>query len=360
MVFRQRRTPQSVATMLIARSVSRLCTAALLVVPVGVSLHAQTADYRVSERHVIGGAGGWDYLAVDSAGRRLFVTRTDRVSAIDLTTGKVLAEMPGLNRGHGVAFDYADGVGFATSGEDSTVVKFDLRTLKEIGRTTAAVDADAIVFDKATRRVFTFNGDAGTASVIDPKGPTRVANIDLGGKPEFAVDDEHGTIYVNIADKGQIAAIDVRRMRVVRRWSIAPCEDPSGLAIDRASHRLFSVCGNKRMTVSDAVHARVVATVPIGSGVDAAAFDPVSRNAFASNGDGTMTVVHEDAPNRFHVVGTVRTMAGARTMTIDPLTHRLYTLGAAYGAVPQVATRENPRRRAPIVPNSATILVIER
>ena len=345
--------------MISARSIPFVCAAAILLAPAPATLRGQSGAYHVGGRYVIGGAGGWDYLAVDSVGRRLFVTRTDRVSAVDLASGKVLAEMPGLKRGHGVAFDYANGVGFATSGEDSAVVKFDLHTLKELGRTTAAVDADAILFDRGTHRVFTFNGDAGTASVIDPRGPTRVANIDLGGKPEFAVDDERGTIFVNIADKAEIAAIDAKRMKVVRRWSIAPCEDPSGLAIDRASHRLFSVCGNKLMAISDAARGRVVTTLPIGAGVDGAAFDPASRNAFASNGAGTMTVVHEDAPNRFHVVTTVQTMVGARTMTIDPLTHRLYTLGAAYGPAPEVATKDNPRRRAPIVPNSATILVIE-
>ena len=346
--------------MISTTSLSLLCAAALLVAPSRSTLQAQSSEYHVSARHIIGGAGGWDYLTVDSAGRRLFVTRSDRVSAVDLATGKVLAEMPGLHRGHGVAFDYADGVGFATSGGDSTVVKFDLQTLKELGRTTAAVDDDAILFDKGTHRVFTFNGDAGSASVIDPRGPTRVANIDLGGKPEFAVDDEHGTIFVNIADKAEVAAVDAKRMKVVRRWSIAPCEDPSGLAIDRVHHRLFSVCGNKLMAVSDAARGRLVTTLPIGSGVDGAAFDPASRNAFASNGEGTMTVVHEDSPNKFHVVTTLETMAGARTMTIDPLTHRLYTLGAAYGPVPATATAQNPRRRPPMVPNSATVLVIER
>ena len=337
-----------------------LFAAALLMIPARSAVHAQASAYHVTAKHVIGGAGGWDYLSVDSAGRRLFVTRSDRVSAVDMTSGKVLAEMPGLKRGHGVAFDYANGVGFATSGEDSTVVRFDSKTLKETGRTTAAVDADAILFNKATGHVFTFNGDAGTASVIDPAGPTRIANIKLGGNPEFAVDDEHGTIYVNIANKGEIVAIDAKRMKVARRWSIAPCKDPSGLAIDRAHHLLFSVCGNKLMAVSDAVRGRVVTTLPIGGGVDAAAFDPSSSDAFASNGEGTMTVIHEDSPTRFHVVSTLQTMVGARTMTIDPFTHHIYTLGASYGPVPEKATKENPRRRAPILPNSATVLVIER
>jgi DNA-binding beta-propeller fold protein YncE len=318
------------------------------------------AAYSIIARHEIGGAGGWDYLTVDTAGHRLFVTRTDRVSAIDLASGRVVAEMPGLDRGHGVAFDYAHHHGFATSGEDSTVVMFDLGTLKELGRTTAAEDADAILFEPVTRQVFTFNGDANTASVIETVHGKRVASIALGGKPEFGVTDGKGTVWVNIADKGQVAQIDARRKRVVRRWSIAPCEDPSGLAIDVAHARLFSVCGNKLMVVSDARRGRVVASLPIGAGTDGAAFDPASGNAFASNGEGTITVVHETSPDKFVVAQTIQTMAGARTMTVDPATHRPYTVGARYGAVPAAATKENPRRRAPIVPGSVTVLEISR
>lgn len=317
-----------------------------------------SAPYAVAARHVIGGPGGWDYLTVDTAGRRLFVTRSDRVSALDLRTGRVAAEMPGLNRGHGVAFDYANHHGFATSGGDSTVVMFDLSTLKEIGRTTAADDADAILYEPASRRVFTFNGDAGSSSVIETAGGKRVGTIALGGKPEFAVTDGRGTIWVNISDKAQVAQIDARRMRVTRRWSIAPCEEPSGLAIDVARSRLFSVCGNKLMAISDAVKGRMVASVPIGSGVDAAGYDPVSRNAFASNGEGTLTVVHQRSADAYDVVQTLPTMTGARTMTVDPATHHVYTVGARYGAQPKEATKENPRRRAPIEPGSVTVLEI--
>lgn len=343
-----------------ARLASLACGAATALLTLLTPLGAQKPAWHVTQRHVIGGAGGWDYLSIDSVGRRLFVTRTDRVTAIDLATGKVVAEMAGLNRGHGVAFDQAHGVGFATSGGDSTLVKFDLATLKELGRTTAAVDADAILFDRGTGRVFTFNGDAGNASVLDPAGPTRIANIALGGKPEFAVADERGTIFVNIADRSEIVAIDTKTLKVARRWSIKPCEEPSGLAMDRANRRLFSVCGNRKMTVSDAGRGRVVATVPIGSGVDAAAFDPATGTIFASNGEGTMTIVHEDSPNRYRVVQTLRTMAGARTMTIDPLAHLAYTVGASYGPTPAAATRENPHRRPPILPGSVTVLVIGR
>ncbi|MFI5257468.1 MAG: YncE family protein [Gemmatimonadales bacterium] len=316
------------------------------------------ADYSVIARHQIGGAGGWDYLTVDTAGHRLFVTRTDRVSAIDLRTGTVVAEVPGLNRGHGVAFDYAHHHGFASSGADSTVVMFDLGTMKEIGRTIAAVDDDAILFEPVTRQIFTFNGDANNATVIETAHGKRVGSIPLGGKPEFGVTDGHGTIWVNITDKGEIAQVDARHRRVTRRWSIAPCEHPSGLAIDVTHSRLFSVCGNKLMAVSDTRRGRLVTTVPIGAGVDAAGFDPSTGNAFASNGEGTLTVVHEETPDRYSVVQTLATMSGARTMTIDPATHRLYTVGAQFGPVPAAATTDNPRRRAPIVAGSVTVLEI--
>jgi YVTN family beta-propeller protein len=259
-----------------------------------------------------------------------------------------------------VAFDYAHRRGFATSGEDSSVVIFDLATLKEVGRATAAVDADAILYDPASHRVFTFNGDAGSASVIDPVSGKRVTNIPLGGKPEFAVSDERGRIFVNVADKSEIAELDSRALKVARRWSIKPCDDPSGLAMDRIHGRLFSVCGNKLMAVSDVARHRLVATVPIGEGVDAAAFDPATGDAFASNGEGTLTVVHEDSPDRYHVVQTLPTISGARTMTLDPATHGLYTLGAQFGPRPAAATPANPRRRATMVPGSATLLVITR
>jgi DNA-binding beta-propeller fold protein YncE len=317
---------------------------------------APASHYAIKARYDIGGTGGWDYLTVDTVGHRLFVARTDRISAVDLRTGKVVGEMPGLNRGHGVAFDYAHQHGFATSGEDSTVVMFDLGTLKELGRTTAAVDDDAILYEPVSRRIFTFNGDAGSATVIETEKGKRIRTISLGGKPEFAVSDGRGTIWVNINDKSQIAEVDARKMRVTRRWSIAPCEDPSGLAIDVAHGRLFSVCGNKLMAVSDTKRGRVVATVPIGAGVDAASYDPTSGNAFASNGEGTMTVVHQASPDKYEVVQTIQTMTGARTMTIDPGTHALYTVGARYGAAPAEATKENPRRRPPMVPGSVTVL----
>ena len=307
-----------------------------------VSAQAATGKpgaYHIVARYVIGGEGGWDYLRVDTTAHRLFVTRNNRVSTVDLATGKVLAELPGLNKGHGAAWSEATQRGFATSGGDSSVVTFDLATLKELGRTTTADDTDAILYDASSNHVFAMNGDAHSISVIDPASGKRVgANIPLGGLPEFAVVDGAGKLWVNIESTNEIVELDTRALKVLRRWSIKPCSEPSGLAIDVAHSRLFSVCGGSRtMVISDAVKGAVVGSVPIGAGTDGAAFDPSTGNAFSSNGDGTITVVHEAAPNHWKVVQTIRTMTGARTIALDPVTHRLYTVGARFGPTPKAA-----------------------
>jgi YVTN family beta-propeller protein len=307
----------------------------------------------------VGGDGGWDYLTVDTAGHRLFVTRSDRVMVIDPRSGRVLGEIPGLKRGHGVAFAYETGHGFATSGADSSVTMFDLKSLAVLAKGTAAVDADAVLYDPATQHIFTFNGDAGSSSVIDASTGQRIGSIPLGGKPEFGVSAGDGKLYANIEDSSQVVEIDARAMRVTRRWPIAPCESPTGLALDRAHHRLFSVCRNKLMAISDAVAGTLVTTVPIGGGVDAAAYDASTGNAFASNGEGSLTVVHEDAPDRYRVVATVPTMAGARTMALDPQTHHVFTVSAKFGPQPAAATPDNPRRRPPVIPGSFTVIEVE-
>jgi len=335
--------------------------ATLLGVAIAGIAGAQTsaAGYHVTQRIPLGGEGGWDYIAVDTARGRLFITRSDRVMVVDQKSGKVLGEIGGLNRGHGVAFDYATNHGFATSGADSTVTMFDLGTLAVLKRTVAAVDDDAVLYDPASKRVFTMNGDANSASVIDPATGNKVGDIALGGKPEFGVTDRAGKLYINIEDKGEVVEVDPAAMKVTRRWSIAPCEEPSGLAIDVAHRRLFSVCGNKQMAVSDIAAGKLLTTLPIGAGVDGAAFDPASGNAFASNGEGTVTVVHEDSPDKFHVVSTVPTMTGARTIAADPKTHRVYTVGAKFGPMPAAAAGSTGRRRPPMIPGSFTLVVLE-
>jgi DNA-binding beta-propeller fold protein YncE len=335
--------------------------ATLLGVAIAGIAGAQTsaAGYHVTQRLPLGGDGGWDYIAVDTARGRLFLTRSDRVMVVDQASGKLVGEITGLNRGHGVAFDYTTNHGFATSGADSTVTMFDLGTLAVLKRTIAAVDDDAVLYDPASKRVFTMNGDAGSASVLDPASGQRVGSIDLGGKPEFGVTDGAGKLYINIEDKSEVVEVDPVALKVTRRWSIAPCEEPSGLAIDVANRRLFSVCGNKQMAVSDITSGKLVTTLPIGAGVDGAAFDAASGNAFASNGEGTVTVVHEDSPGTFRVASTVPTMTGARTIAVDPKSHRVYTVGARFGPMPAAAAGSTGRRRPPMVPGSFTLVVLE-
>ena len=325
--------------------------------------HAQQptagGHYAVTQRFPVGGDGSWDYLAVDTAGHRLFVTRSDRVMVLDEATGHLLGEIPGLHRGHGVAFAYPTGHGFVTSGADSTVTMFDLTTLEVLGTSIAAVDDDAVLYDAISKRVFTFNGDAENASVLDASTGKRIRNIALGGKPEFGVSDGKGRVYVNLEDRSQIVEIDARAMRVTRRWKLGSCDGPSGLAIDRAHGLLFSGCSNKVMAVSNIRRGRFVAAVPIGSGVDANAFDASTNTAFSSNGEGTLTVVHERSPTKFDVVETVATMKGARTMALDPRSHTVYTVSAEFGPAP-APTAENPRPRPAIVPGSFVVLVLKR
>jgi YVTN family beta-propeller protein len=315
---------------------------------------AVAQNYAITHTYKLGGDGGWDYLALDTAGHHLFIARQDRVMVVDPENGKPIGVIPGLNRAHGIAFAYAEGHGFATSGADSTVTMFDLKTLKVLKRTKAAIDDDAILFDPATGHIFTMNGDANSASVIDAKTGDLIGNIDLGGGPEFGVSAGDGKLYINIEDKSEVVEVDAAAMKVTRRWSIMPCASPSGLAIDRVHHRLFSGCRNKTMGISDTQAGKLVATVPIGQGVDACRFDDATGLAFASNGDGTLTVIHEDSPDTYTVVGNVNTMRGARTMELDPVSHRLFTVSAEFGPVPA------GQRRPPVLPGTFSLLELDR
>jgi DNA-binding beta-propeller fold protein YncE len=314
--------------------------------------------YHVIKTYSLGGEGGWDYLAYDSVGHRLFISRQDRVMVVDPESGRLLGEIPGFHRSHGIAFDYKTGHGFATSGGDSSVVMFDLQTLKVLGRTTAAPDADAILFDPATGNIFTFNGDSKSSSVIDGKSGKRVGTIDLGAGPEFGVSDGAGKVYVNLEEDGEVAEIDAKTMKMTRKWPLGSCKGATGLAIDRAHHILFSGCRTKVMAISDAKAGTLITTLPIGAGVDATRYDAGSGNAFASTGDGTITVIHEDSPDKFSVAETDTTMRGARTMEIDGHTHRVFTVSAKFGPPPAESTAANPRRRPPMLPDSFTLLIL--
>ena len=317
------------------------------------------AGYHIVHDITLGGDGRWDYVTIDTAADRLFIARQTRVMVVVEESGRLLGEITGLDGAHGVALAYPVGHGFATSGRDGSVTMFDLRTLRVLRRIPAADDADAVLYDPASNRVFTFNGDAASSTAIDPSSGRVVGTVPLGGKPEFGVTDGRGRVFVNIEDKGEVAEIDPVRLKVTRRWSLAPCREPTGLAIDRVHHLLFSGCHSGVMAISDALAGRKIAEVPIGQGVDGAAFDPSTQLAFASNGDGSITVVHEDSPTAFHVVSTVTTRRGARTMALDERTHRIYTVTAAFGDAP-APTEQEPHPRPSLVPGTFALLVLAR
>jgi DNA-binding beta-propeller fold protein YncE len=324
------------------------------------SLYCQQPAYHVVARISLPGEGGWDYLTVDTAAHRLYASRGTHVAVIDLDRDSVIGDIPNTLGVHGIAVVRDLGRGFTSNGRDSTVTVFDLKTLAPISNIKiTGRNPDAITYEPVSHRVFTFNGGSSSATALDARTGAVVGTLDLGGKPEFAVWDGRGRIYVNIEDKSELVAFDAKTLAVQQRWSLAPCEEPSGLAIDRASRRLFSVCGNNTMAVSDADRGRVLKTVPIGSGVDGAAFDPATRLAFSSNGEGTLTIVREETPDSFTVVATVPTQRGGRTVALDERTHRIYTVAAEFGPPPE-PTPDRPRPRPPIIPGSVVLLVLER
>jgi len=313
--------------------------------------------YQVTNHFVVGGEGGWDYLSFDADSGRIFITRGSRVMVLDAATGKVLGDIPETAGVHGVALASDLGVGITSNGRANNVTIFDLKSLKKTGEVKTGSNPDAILYDPASHYVLTFNGRSKDATVIDPAKATVVATIPLDGRPEDAVTDLRGHIFVNIEDKNELSEIDIQKQTVMATWPLTGCESPSGLAMDRKNNRLFSVCANQVMTVLDAASGRLIATVPIGKHPDAAAFDPRTRLVFSSNGDGTLTVIHQDSPDKYTVVQTVPTAAGARTMALDPKSHRIYLVTAKFGAAP-AATAEQPRPRPAMIPGTFEVLVV--
>ncbi|HYR46173.1 MAG TPA: YncE family protein [Thermoanaerobaculia bacterium] len=315
--------------------------------------------YAVLRKIPVGGEGGWDYLTLDAASRRLYVSRGTRVIVLDADSGTPAGEIAGTQGVHGIALAADLKRGFTSNGRTSTVTIFDTTTLAVLGEVKATGEnPDAIIYDPASRRVFAFNGRGKNATAIDAAAGTVAGTIPLDGKPEFAAADGRGHVFVAIEDKNEVTAIDSRALRVENNWPLAPCEEPTGMSIDAAHRRLFVGCHSKTMVVMDSGTGRVVATLPIGEGVDATAFDPGASLAFASNGDGTLTVVKEDGPDSFRVLENAATQRGARTMALDEKTHRVFLAAAEYGPPPP-ATAEQPRPRPPMLPGSFTILVME-
>jgi DNA-binding beta-propeller fold protein YncE len=318
---------------------------------------AASSGYRVIDTLRLGGDGGWDYLTFDPASRRLFVSHGTHVMVVDADTKVAVGDIPDTPGVHGIAIASDLGRGFISNGRGATATIFDLKTLGRIGEVKTGENPDAILYDRASGRVFTFNGRSGDATAFDAAHGTVTGTIPLGGKPEFAVADGKGRVYVNIEDKSEIVALDAKALQVKSRWPLEPCEEPSGLAFDSEHGRLFTVCRNRLMAVVDATTGRVVTTLPIGSGVDGVAYDPATGLVFASNGEGTLTVVHEDSPDSFRVVENVPTQAGARTLALDPKTHRIFLSTAQLGPRP-APTAEVPRPRPSIVPGSFVVLVV--
>jgi len=317
------------------------------------------SGYQLVKKILLGGEGGWDYLTFDPDFGRLFISRATHVIVLDAASGKVVGDIPDTAGVHGIALAPELGRGFTSNGRADTVTIFDLKTLATIGQVKTGQNPDAIVYDPASKRVFTMNGRSGDATAIDAATGKAEGTEPLGGKPEFAVADGGGHIYINIEDKSELVALDSRKLAVEARWALAPCERPTGLAIDRKHRRLFSGCSNELMAVVDADSGKVIVTLPIGSGVDATAFDPGLQYAYASNGEGTLTVVHEDSPGKFSVAENVATQRGARTMALDPDTHRVYLVTADFAPAPPPAPGQ-PRPRPAILANTFVLLVVGR
>jgi DNA-binding beta-propeller fold protein YncE len=322
---------------------------------------AQPGDsgYKLKKKIKLGGEGGWDYLSFDSATRRLFISRGSKVVVLDVDTEKVVGEIADTPGVHGIALAPELNKGFTSNGRGNNVTVFDLKTLATLDHVPTGQNPDAIVYDPATKRVFTLNGRSQDATAIDAQTGQVAGTIALGGRPEFAAADSKGHVYVNIEDKSELVQLDSKKLTVAARWPLAPCEEPSGLAMDTHGRRLFAGCSNKMMAVVDADSGKVLATPAIGQGVDANGFDPGTKFAFASNGEGTLTVVREDSPAKYTVVEDVTTQRGARTMALDPKTHEVYLVTAEFGPRPE-PTKENPHPRPPMVPDTFTVLVFGR
>ena len=322
-----------------------------------VLLAAALPSYQLAATHLLGGDGGWDYLSIDPTTHRLFISRSTHVMVVDPQSGTVVGDIPNTPGVHGIAIASDLGKGFTSNGGDGTVTVFDLASLKVLTTIqTSAKNPDGIVYDPASKRVFTFDGGSNDATAIDAQTDSVVATIPLGGRPEFPAADGRGMVYDNIESTSEIVAIDARAAKIVKRFPLGSCQHPSGLSMDQAHRRLFSACQGQ-MGIVDADTGNVIATLPTGAGTDATRFDPNTQLAFASNGRAaTLTVVHEDDPNHFTVVQNAATVAGARTMELDPSNGYVYLVTAKMIENPSAASY---RDRYHVVPGTFELLSMQ-
>jgi len=330
-----------------------LMTSLMLMIISSASLEAQS-HYKIANKIHVEGEGGWDYLSVDEANSRIFVSHANVAQAIDTKTGKLVGTIPDTKGIHGIAIATNLNKGFTSNGRDSSVTVFNLKTLAVIEKVKiTGKNPDAILYDPFSQKVFTFNGGSASATVIDAKSDKVIKTIALDGKPEFSTTDNNGNVFVNIEDKNGISVINTTTLNVEQHWSIAPGEEPSGLALDNRNHRLFSVCSNKMMVVTNAETGKVVSTLPIGGRCDGVAFDQTYNRAYSSNGEGTITVVQEVNANTFKVLETVQTQPGARTIAVTKA-HHLYLPTANYEAA-STTIKSRPANQ----PNSFVVLDVE-
>ena len=324
----------------------------------GAQDSSNVGGYHITTRYTLGGDGGWDYVIADVAHGHLYVSHATHTMVVSLADGSVAGDIPNTLGVHGIAFEHENHHGFISNGRDTSVTIFDLRTLATISNIkVTGANPDAIIYDPVSKRVFTMNGRGANATAIDAIAGTVAGTVALNGRPEFAVSDGRGSIFVNLEDSNAVVRFNAHTLAVEARWSIAPCDGPSGLAIDREHHRLFSVC-NQVMAISDADNNRLITTVPIGHGPDAAAFDPATQDAFASCGEGKLTIVHEDSPDHYTVVGSLATERGARTMALDEQSHRIYLPTADFQPAPAPAPGQRPQRPQ-MVPGTFRLVVVE-
>jgi DNA-binding beta-propeller fold protein YncE len=320
-----------------------------------VNVYAESG-YHVINKLPFGGEGGWDYLTIDSSADRLYISRGNHVMVIDTVLNKLIADIPDTPGVHGIALAAELNRGFISNGKANTAFVFDLKTLKVIGQVKTGENPDAILYEPVTKRVFTFNGKSQDATVFDAISEKVLGTIALGGKPEFAAADNKDRVFVNIEDTNEVVELDSSKLTLVKRHSLSPCNEPTGMAMDIEHHRIFSGCHNKVMAVLDMQTGKVTATVPIGEGVDANAFDAWTGLAFSSNGDGTLTVVTESSPGKFETE-TVPTQRGARTMALDPKTHKIYLPAAEFAPAP-ASPAGAPKPRPVMIKDSFAVLVV--
>ena len=336
----------------------------LLAVPLALALSGPAfaqkapaaAPYHLLNTIAIGGEGGWDYLNVDPAGERLYVSHGTQVEVVDLKTRKVIGTIPNTPGVHGIDVVPSANRGYITCGRNNTCVVFNLKTLKPIGAPIpTGLKPDALLYDAFSKRVFLFSNDGGKSTVLDANTGAVVGTAELGGDAEAPATDGKGHIFVIIENKSQVIEFNAKTLAVIKRHSVAPGEEPTGLAYDPKTNRLFSGCANEKMVVTDSKTGKQIAVLPTAKGTDGATFDASTNNVIVSNGSGTFTVIHEDTPNKYTVVANVPTARGARTIAIDPKSHHLFTCTADYGPVP-AATTENPHPRPSIVPGTFRVL----